>query len=94
MQTEELYANLSKLMEGDDQEAIKKFLIEHIKDFPERDQEDILAAFLEDALDKEKTEDEALLDFQGKAIALFKKLEAEKAALEKQDKLLEIKESI
>ncbi|HEY5221368.1 MAG TPA: hypothetical protein VIJ29_04515 [Candidatus Paceibacterota bacterium] len=94
METEELYSTLSRLMEGDDQEAVKKFLIEHIKEFSERDRENILTAFLEDALDKENINDKALLDFQNKAIAAFKRLEAEKAALEKQDKLLEIKENM
>jgi len=92
--SENIYDEFLKVAEGGDEEAAKKFLIAHMKEFTEQEQGEIIAAFFEDALDGSAAGAEAAAGFQKQAISTVEGLDTMKKKLEDKDKLLQIKETI
>ncbi len=72
------------VLRGAEDEA-KKFLADHLKEFPEKMQGEILLAFFEEGLSKTLEDKKAIADFQRQGLGVMKDLEmaAAKATLGK-----------
>ena len=78
---------------GNEQEA-KDFLIKNLKSFPQSAQDEIIAAFFEEALVNKNDELHAIADFRKQGMDAIDELEKGKRTLEDKGKLLDIKNSI
>lgn len=92
--SEDLYNEFLKVVEAGDEQKAKDFLVDHLEEFPKELQDNIIMAFFEEALSKEKTGSAAIKKFQSEGIKLMKELESEKSEVGAKAKLLQIKESI
>jgi hypothetical protein len=84
MNTDELKAELGRVMETGDDAALEKFLIDHFKEFPRDIQGSILLEFYTDALEKRAGE-HTIARVQEVALKLLKHLEYMKTQLEKRE---------
>ena len=94
MEPEEFYNQLEIVMKNGDEESAKKFIVEHLRKLPEDLQHQIIGWLVEDALEKKVERESRMLKFQKDFIQITKSLQRAEEHLEKQKKLLEIKESL
>jgi len=90
---ENILRELIALIKQGDETRVREFLISNIKELPQKTQDAIITAFLEEALLKENG-DSLISDFRGQGIGLAKAIEREADELERQIKLAEIKKQI
>ncbi len=81
----QLYEEFRQVVLRGAEDEAKKFLADHLKEFPEKMQGEILLAFFEEGLSKTLEDKKAILDFQKQGLGVMKDLEiaAAKAMLEK-----------
>jgi len=91
---EELHEEFSRIAVRGDEAELKKFLVTNLKAFPKKQQEDIIMAFVEEAVAMRKDGLDALDAFQKEGLEAVAALEKTKQALEDRAKLLDIKEKI
>jgi hypothetical protein len=94
MNGENLYSTFLKLIESGDEQAGKDFLIEHLDEFPDEVRKSIILAFFEDALIRQDRTSQAFVDFEKQGLEAVNTAEKIRSALEKQGRLIEIKESL
>ncbi len=92
--SKELREAFENIVNTGDEAQARKFIIDHLKEFPEKMQDSLTVAFLEEALAKKNAEDNFLLEFQKEGVSTLDTLEKAKQDLEKSSKLAEIKENI
>lgn len=90
MNQEELYNSFIALIESGDEDAAKKFLIDHLNDFPEETRKEIAFAFFVEAVNKEAVISEA----QKKGIEIMKSLDEVEEILNDASKAASIKEGM
>jgi len=91
---QKLYEDFLKIVESGTEQEAKDFLVEHLKEFSQEEQNEIIVAFLGDAIKQQASDETAVADFQKKAVETFEALVEQKKDLEKKAKLLELKEKI
>ena len=89
-----IYEEFKKVMERGDEKAARAFIAENLKRFPQADQDAIITALFEEALAVDARNTELTAEFQKQGLAVAAAIEKAKESVEKQDKLLEIKESL
>ena len=80
-----LYEQFRQVVLSGAEDEAKKFLADHLKEFPEKMQGEILLAFFEEGLSKTLEDKKKIADFQKQGLAVMKDLEiaAAKAVLGK-----------
>lgn len=92
--SENIYEEFFKVAEAGDEQAAKEFLLTYLKRFPQKEKDEIIAAFFEDALQESAGGATAAAEFQKQVIETVEGLEGMKKKLEDKDRLLQIKETI
>ena len=89
-----LFQGFTELLQKGDEVGARKFLIEHLKEFPQDIQDTIIGEFVEEAIMKKASDDKAVADFEGSAGEAITVLAKMKREIEKKIKLAEIKKSM
>jgi hypothetical protein len=92
--SDELYNKFMKIVEGGDEARAREFLVENLKQFPEKTQNAIIMAFFEEALSANKENADAVSNFQKQGLRMIDELEKVKAKLQDKAKLIEMKKKI
>lgn len=79
--------------EGDEEKA-RKFLLGHIKEFPEESRNAIITAFVEDAVAKQANEDALMAGLKTEALETAHAISAFKKEAEKHAKLERLKKEL
>jgi hypothetical protein len=82
------------IVNNGDEEQARKFLLEHIKEFPDGSRNAIIAAFVEEAIAEKADGDSLIATLKSEGLEAANAMSAHKKELEKQAKLEEIKKSI
>jgi hypothetical protein len=91
---ENIKGELMKLIEAGDEAKAREFVLAHIKEFSQDDQDALIVSFLEEALNKKMANDSALSNFRKEGLAAVKELADANDELEKMAKMADIKEGI
>jgi hypothetical protein len=91
---ENLLDQFFSIVDKGDEEKARKFLLDHLNEFPEESRDAIITAFVEDALTKEADGSVLMGALKKKGIEEAHSLSSFKKELEKQEKLLEIKKGL
>jgi len=91
---EHLQKEFIKLLKEGDEQAARRFLVEHLKEFPQETQDAIIMSFVEEALGKSAEEAKLIADFQESGLREIDELEKSKQQLEEKKKMIELKESM
>ena len=86
-----LYKDLMDLVERGDENAFREYITAHLQEFLQKEQDAIVMAFLEEAMDKKDAEAKSLAAFQAEGVRMWKLLDEAKEQAEKEKKLREIK---
>jgi hypothetical protein len=89
-----IYEELSKVMEAGDEKAAKDFIIKNLDKFPQEEQDGIIARLFEEALMQKGKAVLAVADFQKQTLAAAGAIDQAKEGLEKQAKLVGIKNDL
>lgn len=81
---------LAVVNEGDEEKA-RKFLLEHLKEFPEESRSAIITAFVEDAVAKQTEDDSLIAGLKSEGLETARAMTAFKKEAEKKAKLDEIR---
>ena len=92
--SQNLRHEFAQLLKRGDEEAARRFLLEHLKEFPQDTQDAITIAFLEDALSQSANGNKTMANFRAQGMAILETLGEAKEEAEKQAKLVEIKKGI
>lgn len=82
MTNEELLKEMERLAASGDEQALKAFMFERFKEFPEEVQGKILMAFYQEGLEKEAGE-AAIAQIQNQGLEALEKIEEIKASVSK-----------
>ena len=85
MTSEELLAEMERLVEAGDKQALERFALDHFIEFPEDVQGKILSGFLSETLEAEGSEAE-IAGIQKEGLETMKELEEIKALIAKGDR--------
>jgi hypothetical protein len=80
MTLEELREKINPFIDQEDEQGLERFVIEHFKEFPEDIQGKVLAAFVEEAVDKREGES-SIEKLQKEGMEAMTKISALKAVL-------------
>ncbi len=94
LKTEDIYKELLSIGERDGEEAARKFLAEHLSEFPEDIQGKVTLAFFEEALQNSLGEKKQVVKVVEEALNTIEKIQKDKNALQDKLKILKIKESL
>lgn len=75
---DELYSEFQKIVASGDEATARKFLTDHMTEFPEDIQGKIALAFLEEGLQKRNDDAKRIVKFQNVGISLLRDLEVAK----------------
>jgi hypothetical protein len=84
---------LAVVNEGDEEKA-RKFLLEHLKEFPEDSRNAIITAFVEDAVAKQAEDDSLIAGLKSEGLETAHAMSAFKEEAEKRAKLDKIKKDL
>ncbi len=73
-----LYNDLQQVIAGGNEEAIKKFVMDHITEFPEDVQGKLMLGFFEEGLNKANDDKKLVNDFQNDCLKTIRELEVMK----------------
>ena len=90
----ELYDKLNVLIEAGDETAVRAFLIEHIKEFPEDLQKKIAFEFFSNALDKKVESATRNAQIQQEGLDAIGEIEKVESKLKDQQKLAELRANL
>ena len=91
--SEKLQQELEAVIKTGDEAKFRRFVSEHMREFPKDVQDDIIVALLEEALGQNNTE-QLIGDFQRRGVIALDILGKAQEELEREKKLREIKESL
>lgn len=78
MNTDQLQAEIDKLVQADDVQGLERFLFEHFKDLPEEAQGSMLLSALQDAI-ANRAADAKIAELQEKSLAALENIKDEHA---------------
>ena len=90
----QLYSKLTELVDAGDEKAVRDFLTEHIKEFPEDVQKKIIFDFFEDALDKKIESDTQNAQIQKEGIDTISDIEKTESKLNDLKKVGDVRASL
>jgi hypothetical protein len=91
--SEKLQQELEAVIKTGDEAKFRRFISEHMREFPKDVQDDIIVALLEEALGQNNT-DQLISDFQRRGVIALDILGKAQEELEREKKLREIKKSL
>jgi hypothetical protein len=86
--------SLEKIMAAGDEAKAREFIIENLKLLPQKVQDSIITALVEEALEKKNNEDQDISNVRKEVMRAFSETGDAVDELEKHAKLKEIKESL
>jgi hypothetical protein len=89
----ELYKQLDALIAEGDEVKTRRFVLEHLKEFPEKDREQIMGELVQEAFD-ELSGASSIHELQKQGLAIAESIENAQEKLEDKKKMLDIKESL
>jgi hypothetical protein len=89
-----LYDSLAQYIMTGDEAMAKKFIIENFDNFPEEVKESAIMIFFEEGIDAEIMEEQAIYEFQKKALDALSELEKSKKLLMDKSKIEELRSKI
>lgn len=89
-----LREQLLTILESGNERAVKDFLIEHLKEFSEEIQENIVTLFFTEALEQYVSNGQQIISLQKELLATLEKAEKTEAALNDKKKELDAKEQL
>ncbi len=89
-----LRKQLLTILESGNERAVKDFLIEHLKEFSEKIQENIVTLFFIEALEQYVSNGQQIISLQKELLATLEKAEKTEAALNDKKKELDAKEQL
>lgn len=90
----ELHKQLEALIKRGDEEKVRSFVVEHLKEFPKKDQDELIVGLVEDALSADADGETAVSNFRKHGFLVAKEIEKAQEELGIKEKLLDIKESL
>ncbi len=90
----QLYEEFLKIADSGDEAAAQKFLSDHLAEFPENVQEELIFAFMKDAYIKRGQAIEENAQLQQQGLKAIEEMVAEKKVIEEEGKIGEIKEGL
>lgn len=90
----ELKKQITAILATGDEAKFRQFIDDHMQEFPQSVQDDLILALVEEAVDKQADRQSSLDHFKKEALAALDILGNAKGEIEKQEKLREIKKSI
>ena len=90
----QLYNKLTELVDGGNEQAVRDFLTEHIKEFPLDVQKKIVFEFFQEALDKKVENVELNTQIQKEGIKEIKDIDNAKSKILDSQKLGDIRQSL
>lgn len=94
MQPEQLYSEFLQLAEAGDEVAARKFLTDHLADFPQETREKLVFAFFEEALEAKAKEAEAVHTAREEGLETLKKLIQEQKAVDNALKIIDLENGL
>lgn len=89
-----LYDALAGLVAAGDEAGAKKFIIDNFQNLPEEAKENAILMFLEEGIDTEIAEEEAIRNFQKEALETLDALEKEQKLAMDGEKLSEVRSQL
>ena len=93
-QLTELYTKLNALIETGDETAVRRFLIDHLKEFPEDLQKRIIFETFAEALDKKVEIETNIAQIKEEGVQAIKEIEKVEGKLKDQQKLAELRANL
>jgi hypothetical protein len=90
----ELAIQLEKLIEVGDEKAVRAFVIEHIKEFPEETRNQIIFAFFTEAMENDTKAKQALAGIIGQGLDELKQINKDLANLGDKKAILDVQKKI
>ncbi|MES2314847.1 MAG: hypothetical protein V4524_02835 [Patescibacteria group bacterium] len=90
----DLYSKLTELVEAGDESAVRAFLADNIKSFPEDVQKKIVFEFFADAVDKKLDTDTQIAQIQKEGMDSLGEIEKAEGGLKDQEKLSNLRSSL
>lgn len=89
-----LYRQFKEIMDHGTEEQAEQFLIDHLKDFPEDVQNEIVLSLFESGINEMAAQDSAMLAFKKESLTLAGELEKAVRILDDKLKILDLQEKI
>lgn len=90
----DLYNEFRRLAQEGNEEKVRRFLMDHLKEFPENIQEDIIFAFFEEGLERSAEEEEVVGNVREGVIEAGKTVEKLQGILDNRVKMEEIRKKL
>lgn len=89
----DIFDQLREIIRQGDDQKVRNFLVQNVKEFPVDVQDEIILGFLEEAATAQGRQAAAVKTIRDRGIAMIDELEKTKEKLEDKRKLLDIKEN-